>query len=106
MQPGNLQGGFNWYRSVAGARLATIKETAPALPPITLPTCVRWGDGDPLLPVQWADRLGETFTDLDFAPMPGVGHFPHREDPPRAAAAIKGFFSTLAEERWKSTARA
>jgi pimeloyl-ACP methyl ester carboxylesterase len=41
------------------------------------------------------DRLNETFPDLDLAAFPGVGHFPHREDPDRAAQEIDGFFARL-----------
>ncbi len=92
LKGGNLQGGFNYYISVNATRLATMRGEAPALPPITLPTCVRWGTGDPVLKVEWADRLGETFTELDFARFEGVGHFPHREAPDEAAAMIAAFF--------------
>jgi pimeloyl-ACP methyl ester carboxylesterase len=95
MKPGNLQGGFDWYLSANAARLAAIRGEAPAQPPIAVPACVRWGALDPILKVAWADRLDETFADLDFAPLEGVGHFPHREDPDRAAAEIAGFFGRL-----------
>jgi pimeloyl-ACP methyl ester carboxylesterase len=91
-KPGNLQGGFNWYISQAEARLRMLRGEAPTLPPIAVPTCVRWGERDPILRVDWADKLGETFADLDSAPFPGVGHFPHREDPDRAADEIDRFF--------------
>jgi hypothetical protein len=47
---------------------------------------------DPLFPYAWTDRLSETFANLDLAMFPGVGHFPHREDPDRATAEIAGFF--------------
>ena len=97
MAPGNLQGGFNWYVSAQAGRLAMIRGEAPNLPPITVPTCIRWGDRDPLFPYAWTDRLGETFSDLDLAPFAGVGHFPHREDPNRAAAEIGRFFERLPE---------
>ena len=90
---GNLAGGFAYYRAAAPGRLAAIKGEAPALPPITVPTCVRWPEHDSILPYAWTDRLGETFSALDLAPFPGVGHFPHREDPDRAAAEIAGFFA-------------
>ncbi len=93
--PGNLQGGFNWYISANATRLAMMRGETPALPPIALPTCVRWGSGDPVLRVEWADRLGETFADLDFAPFAGVGHFPHREAPDEAAAMIAAFFGRV-----------
>jgi pimeloyl-ACP methyl ester carboxylesterase len=95
LAPGNLQGGFNWYVSAQEGRLAMIRGEAPRLPPITVPTGIRWGDRDPLFPYAWTDRLGETFAELDLAPFPGVGHFPHREDPDRAAAEIARFFEGL-----------
>ena len=98
MKPGVLQGGFNWYISQNEARMRVIRGQAPALPRIDVPACVRWGDRDPVLLSAWGDRLGEIFAALDFEPLPGVGHFPHREDPDRAAAEIAGFFASRAGE--------
>ena len=95
MRPGNLQGGFNWYISQSAARLAAMRGDAPALAPITVPACVRWGAQGPLLPYAWTDRLGETFADLDLAPLPEAGHFPHVEAPDRAAAEIAAFFARI-----------
>lgn len=95
LAPGNLQGGFNWYVSAQAGRLAMVRGEAPTLAPITVPACVRWGTRDPLFPYAWTDRLGETFSDLDLAPFEGVGHFPHREAPDRAAAEIARFFEGL-----------
>ena len=92
LQPGVLQGGFNWYLSANAARIAIMKGEAPVRPPITVRTCVRWGAEDPVCRIEWADRLGEFFTDLDAAPFAGVGHFPHHEDPDRAAQEIAAFF--------------
>lgn len=94
LRPGNVQGGFNWYVSVNAERLAAMAGQTPTLAPITVPACVRWGDST-ILPSRWGDRLGETFTDLDFAEFPGVGHFPHREDPDRASAEIAAFFDRV-----------
>ena len=95
LKPGNLAGGFAYYRAAHAGRIAVMKGEAPALPPITTPTCVRWAEHDPLFPYQWTDRLGETFSSLDLDLFPGVGHFPHREDPDRAAAEIAGFFARI-----------
>lgn len=95
LKPGNLAGGFAHYRATHGGRLAMMKGEAQALPRITAPTCVRWAEHDPLFPYAWTDRLGETFANLDLAPFPDVGHFPHREDPDRAAGEISGFFDRL-----------
>ena len=96
MKPGNLAGGFAHYRASHAARVAMMEGRAPKLPPIATPACVRWAEHDPLFPYAWTDRLGETFTNLDLAQFPGVGHFPHREDPDRAAAEIAAFFDGVA----------
>jgi pimeloyl-ACP methyl ester carboxylesterase len=72
-----------------------MKGQAQALPPIMPPACVRWPEQDPLFPYEWTDRLGETFANLDLAPFPNVGHFPHREDPDRTATKIAAFFDRL-----------
>ena len=95
LKPGNLAGGFAHYRSAQSGRLAMIKSQAPALPTITVPTGVRWAEHDPLFPFEWTDRLGETFSDLDLGRFPGVGHFPHREDPDHAAQEIARFFDQV-----------
>jgi pimeloyl-ACP methyl ester carboxylesterase len=95
LKPGNLEGGFAHYRASHAGRIAMMKGEASALPPIVTSTCVRWAEHDPLFPYSWTDRLKETFLNLDLAPFPGVGHFPHREDPDRAAQEVDGFFSRL-----------
>ncbi len=65
---------------------------APRLPPIVIPTRVCWGASDPVLKVEWADRLGEYFSDLDFALVPAAGHFVHYEQPALANREIAEFF--------------
>jgi hemolysin III len=53
MEPGNLQGGFNWYISTNEGRIKQIRDGAPDLPKIETPTRVLWGgerqrtQGDP-----------------------------------------------------------
>ena len=95
MKPGNLAGGFAHYTGTHAGRIAMMKGQAPKLAPIEVPTCVRWAEHDPVLLYEWTDRLSETFVNLDFAQFPDVGHFPHREDPDRAAAEIGGFFEGI-----------
>jgi pimeloyl-ACP methyl ester carboxylesterase len=98
LKPGNLAGGFAHYRAAHAGRVKMMKGEALRLPPIDVPTCVRWAERDPLFPFSWTDRLGETFTKLDLALLPGVGHFPHKEDPDRAATQIAAFFAKIG---WK-----
>jgi pimeloyl-ACP methyl ester carboxylesterase len=95
MKPGNLEGGFVHYRASHAGRIAMMKGEAPRQPPIMTPACVRWAEHDPLFPYAWTDRLAETFSNLDLAIFPDVGHFPHREDPDHAASEIGRFFAKI-----------
>lgn len=94
--PGNLQGGFNWYAAIFPLRLAMIRGEAPASPPIDTPTRVRWGKHEPFMLVEYADRLPEYFSNLDFKPVPDAGHFVHYERPDYANREITDFFKQLA----------
>jgi pimeloyl-ACP methyl ester carboxylesterase len=98
MKAGNLAGGFAHYRAAHAGRVKMMQGEAPKLPPIDVPTCVRWAEHDPLFPYAWTDRMGETFSNLDLAMFWGVGHFPHREDPDRAAKEIAAFFE---QQGWR-----
>ncbi|WP_027583061.1 alpha/beta hydrolase [Bradyrhizobium sp. Ai1a-2] len=95
LKAGNLAGGFAHYRAAHAARVKMMKGEAPSLPKVTVPTCIRWAEHDPLFPYAWTDRLGETFADLDLKMLEGVGHFPHREAPDRASSEISTFFSRI-----------
>ena len=95
MKPGNLQGGFNWYNAILPRRLEIMRGEAPAVRPIDIPTCVRWGASDPVLKVAFADNLPDHFSDLDFAAVPEAGHFVHYERPDYAAGEIARFFNSV-----------
>jgi pimeloyl-ACP methyl ester carboxylesterase len=95
MKPGNLQGGFNWYISTNESRIELIRNGPPKLPKIEIPTRVLWGVADKVLKVEWADRLGDYFSDYGFEPAPGAGHFVHYERPELANREIVAFFSRL-----------
>lgn len=95
MRPGNLQGGFNWYGSNHDGRMAVIKGSVRPPPPISLPTRVFWGRHDPVLKVEWTDRLGEFFSDLELSIAEEAGHFVHYEMPDASAQAVGAFFERL-----------
>ena len=95
MKPGNLQGGFNWYASTNEGRIKQIRHGAPELPKVETPTRVLWGESDSVLKVEWADRLGDYFANVDFSPAQGAGHFVHYERPELANEEISGFFGAL-----------
>src|SRR5688572_13240652 len=77
MKPGNLQGGFNYYRGIRATRRAQVKGEAAVLPPVEVPTRVFWGERDPVLKAEWMDRLPEFFTNLQASVADGLGHFVH-----------------------------
>lgn len=95
MKPGNLQGGFDWYVATNESRLGLIRDGAPALPKIGVPTRFLWGASDPVVKVRWADRLGDFFADYSFEAAPGAGHFVHYEAPELANREISAFFGRL-----------
>jgi pimeloyl-ACP methyl ester carboxylesterase len=95
MKPGNLQGGFNWYISTNEGRIKQIRHGPAELPTIETPTRVLWGVSDSVLKVEWADRLGDYFANLDFSPAEEAGHFVHYEKPELANEEISGFFRAL-----------
>tara|TARA_Y100001934_G_scaffold227019_1_gene272550 strand:+ start:5375 stop:6250 length:876 start_codon:yes stop_codon:yes gene_type:complete len=95
MKPGNVQGGFNWYRANHENRIKTVSGGLGEMAPITVPTCVRWGEHDPLLKVEWRDRLGECFADVDVEVFEGVGHYAPYEAPDRANAVMIKFFNKV-----------
>ena len=95
MKPGNLQGGFNWYTSTNEGRIKQVRHGAPELPKVETPTRVLWGESDSVLKVEWADRLGDYFANLDFSPAQAAGHFVHYERPELANEEISGFFGAL-----------
>lgn len=92
MQPGVLEGGFDWYRATAALRLRTIREEDPP-PPIAAPTRVLWGASDPVMPAAWADRIPAFFPDATVDIVADAGHFVHFEQPARAGAEIRAFFT-------------
>ena len=97
MKPGNLKGGFDWYRAANASRLAIIRGDAPALDKITVPTRMLWGAHDPVLKAEWRDRLGEYFDDIRVDVTEEAGHFVHYEAPELANREIAAFFEELRE---------
>lgn len=95
LEPGNLQGGFNWYVAAEAARKDLMRDGAPAMEPIEVPTRILWGERDPIVKSEWSDRLGEYFADYQLETVRDAGHFVQYERPELANDAIESFFQTL-----------
>ena len=73
----------------AGERVVTgIPPDAAALSRLTVPTLVLWGEDDPYLPVELAERLGEALPMAAVALLPGCGHFLTLEAPETVSPLI------------------
>ena len=92
MQPGVLQGGFDWYIGYGAERLRVMRDGAPSLPPIPHPARVLWGASDKVLKAEWSDRLGDTFSDVEVTVVPEAGHYLHYERPDLANREMLAFF--------------
>lgn len=93
MKPGNLKGGFDWYRATNEPRLAIIRGEVPKMDKITVPTRMLWGAHDPVLKAEWRDRLDEYFADIRVDVAEDAGHFVHYERPELANREIIEFFT-------------
>jgi pimeloyl-ACP methyl ester carboxylesterase len=91
MKPGNMQGGFDWYLSSGPNRIKWLESTLPKPPRIEVPTRMLWGKRDPLIPIAWADKLGEYFGDYEIE-FVDAGHFVHFEIPDRVATEVRAVF--------------
>ena len=92
MQPDNIQGGFNYYSSVAKMRLAIARGEAPPLRAIETPTFVYWGRHDPVLKSEWVDNIDKSFSNATIEIAEDAGHFVHYEKPEASAERIRAFF--------------
>jgi len=61
-----------------------------------VPTMIVWGEKDPLIPVSHAYRAHQRMPTSRLEIFPGVGHFPHLDDPERFAAILLDFIRTTA----------
>ena len=95
MQPGALQGGFNWYRAIAEARRRAITGEAPAPHVIEAPAYVLWGRHDPVLRSEWTQGLEDYFSDLTVEIAESAGHFVHYEQPELANARMLAFLDRI-----------
>lgn len=64
---------------------------AAPLRELDTPALVLWGAHDPAVPAEQAERQRESFPHADVVILEESGHWPHIDDPERAAAAIVPF---------------
>lgn len=87
-QPGVVEGALAPYKSMRVHK----KQTDQILrTKITVPTLALGGGGDPTVPSATYETARRGFTTYAWDLIPGVGHFPQREDPAATATRILTF---------------
>jgi pimeloyl-ACP methyl ester carboxylesterase len=98
-QPGALTGGLNYYRAADMEALENPEEAAKkpaaaaALPKITLPVLVIWGEKDTALLTGCIRGLDEYVTQLTIRRLPDASHWVVREKPQVVNFLIREFLS-------------
>lgn len=65
--------------------------TAERLSEIRCPVLLLWGSDDAIVPIAQARHFTEQLPDVELSELPGLGHFPHFDEPERVADAILSF---------------
>ena len=91
-EPFSEQGGarafFRAVRAIDGIGLAGRENE---LAELDMPTLILWGEDDPYLPVEVADRLNETIPSSTLALLPGCSHFLPEDAPDTVAALVHDY---------------
>jgi epoxide hydrolase 4 len=79
VKPGNIEGGFSWYRANLSA---AAKGWEPRdHEPTHIPTLCLWGEGDTCVIIDWSDLVPQYYLNLKYIPVKNAGHFTMREAP-------------------------
>ena len=85
-RPGAVRASLQHFRA---AHSVPGTPEGPPERPVTQPTVVLWGEADPVMPAEWADRIEEFFAPSTLKLLPDVGHFVPFEAPDETATAIR-----------------
>lgn len=64
--------------------------------------CIVWGDGDPYLPVKYAEKQREFFPRAELHVLRGLGHWPFIDDPEAVEGAVLPFLKAQTAPRRSS----
>lgn len=89
---GALNKSIQYYKARAQAKRPTAIQ-GDVEEKIRQKTSILWGEEDPVMLADWADRLGFFFEDYSLEKLPGIGHFVPFEAPAEVLKAIKKFLA-------------
>jgi pimeloyl-ACP methyl ester carboxylesterase len=82
---------LRYYRSSAQTFQTLGRDQAAALRPLDLPALVLWGEKDPYVPVDQAQKQKEAFPHARIVTFAESGHWPHIDNPARTREDVIGF---------------
>lgn len=91
-------------RIAVGARRLLTYDIRPALPAITAPTLVVWGERDRLLPPEMGRDLARRIPGAGFHIVPGAGHIVPTDRPAELARLLEEFWGGLSSRTPESRA--
>jgi epoxide hydrolase 4 len=97
-KPRDFRGPINYYREMVRTQLVSKKRAqleAVYDTPITVPVTLVWGEKDDALPAEVALKSGmDAGCEVEWRPLPGVGHFVSLEAPNKLALEISRALDT------------
>jgi pimeloyl-ACP methyl ester carboxylesterase len=94
---GTRRAAMRFYRATPAEAMGLL---APLLLPLDRPALVIWGQHDPFIPVEQAHRQRESFPSAEVLVFDDSGHWPHIDDPRRAAGEIGKFLERQLSGTW------
>lgn len=94
--PGTRQAFLRTLRSVVDYRGQAVSALNRLPLRAELPTLLIWGDRDAIIPVEHGYAAHEALPGSQLEILPGVGHFPHVEEPDEVATLINEFIEATA----------
>ncbi len=82
---------LRYYRSGSQNYQTIGPDQAAALRPLDLPALVVWGEKDPYVPVDQAEKQKRAFPSARVVTFPESGHWPHADDPEQTRAEVIPF---------------
>jgi pimeloyl-ACP methyl ester carboxylesterase len=87
-KPDAFKASILYYRARAGAKTANAV-SSQTIEKINHNTKILWGKADPVMRVEWADRIPDYFSNVSIDLLEGIGHFVPFEAPEKVIEAIK-----------------
>ncbi|MEH7393260.1 alpha/beta hydrolase [Bacillus sp. JJ1503] len=88
LKPGAFKASIAYYRARSGAKTSSAL-SSQIIEKISHKTTILWGNADPVIRYEWADRIPDYFSDATITILNNIGHFVPFEAPLDVIKAVK-----------------